>query len=278
MNKEILLLTNNNLITREFKQISHRFHAKVHHIDAPCRINKYSTKKGKNIEVVFLDTTWPEDELNRFIFYIRQYKKDVPVVLLCAEHSPNKESEAMRNLAVCGYIRKPDNIEEIEEILEDLNGLFELDMDKKFDKVEYLDQEKVFVCTFKDRKKYFLKRRDLLDDPKEDIKQINIDKDSSHFTVEFDSGKKSFVPWDYVKSTSDESSSRAENISPGEIGEKIRQRRSSLNLTQEELASKTGIQRANIARIESGKHYPSMETLERIAEALRKPVVFFIAR
>ena len=280
MNKEILLLTKNNSIISEFKQISPRFKAKVHQMDVPCKINKSSTKRGKNIEVVFLDTTWPEEELNRFIFYIRQYKKDVPVVLFSAEHFPNKEneSEAMRNLAVYGYIRKLNSNEEIEEILEDFNGLFELDMEKKFDKVEYMEDEKVFVCTFKDRKKYFLKRSDIGDDPKEKIKNITIDKNDYHFTIEFISGATSEVPWDYVKSISDVGNANSENVSSVEIGDRVRYQRALLNFTQEDLASKTGMQRSNIARIEAGKHCPSIETLERIAEALKKPVALFIAR
>ena len=49
-------------------------------------------------------------------------------------------------------------------------------------------------------------------------------------------------------------------------------------IPQEELATKAGMQRANIARIESGKHRPYLETLEKIAEALNKPVAYFAAR
>ena len=35
-----------------------------------------------------------------------------------------------------------------------------------------------------------------------------------------------------------------------------------------ELAHRTGLQAPNLSRLESGKHMPSMETLERVAEAL----------
>ncbi len=49
-------------------------------------------------------------------------------------------------------------------------------------------------------------------------------------------------------------------------------------MRQIDLAKKTGIQRANIARIEGGKHYPSLETLEKIADAFGVPVAKFLTK
>jgi len=40
------------------------------------------------------------------------------------------------------------------------------------------------------------------------------------------------------------------------------------NLTQEQLAKITGAKQSSIARIESGRHNPSLRLLEKIAEAL----------
>lgn len=39
-------------------------------------------------------------------------------------------------------------------------------------------------------------------------------------------------------------------------------------MTQQDLASKTGIQRSNVCRMEKGKHSPRIDTLVRIAKAL----------
>ncbi len=41
-----------------------------------------------------------------------------------------------------------------------------------------------------------------------------------------------------------------------------------LNLTQQELARKAGVPQSVIARLESGKHLPSLRSLERIAKRL----------
>ncbi|MBM4397448.1 MAG: helix-turn-helix transcriptional regulator [Deltaproteobacteria bacterium] len=53
------------------------------------------------------------------------------------------------------------------------------------------------------------------------------------------------------------------------IGQAVRAARLRKKLTQEELGQRSGIARPNIARIEGGRHVPSMETLRRLADALR---------
>ena len=44
------------------------------------------------------------------------------------------------------------------------------------------------------------------------------------------------------------------------------------NITQEELAQRTGIRQSNISRIESGAVSPTIETLARLASGLGKPL------
>lgn len=53
-----------------------------------------------------------------------------------------------------------------------------------------------------------------------------------------------------------------------ELGQRIRAARKQAKLTQQELATRAGMHRPNLARIESGKHKPSAETLERLAAGL----------
>lgn len=60
------------------------------------------------------------------------------------------------------------------------------------------------------------------------------------------------------------------------LARRIRRTRESLNLTQAAVAEATGIHRPNIARIEAGKHSPSLQTLHKISEALQMdPVELF---
>jgi DNA-binding XRE family transcriptional regulator len=62
-----------------------------------------------------------------------------------------------------------------------------------------------------------------------------------------------------------------------EIGTTIRALRERAGLSQEALARGAGMIRANLSRIEASKHRPTLETLERIARALKVPVADLIA-
>lgn len=53
-----------------------------------------------------------------------------------------------------------------------------------------------------------------------------------------------------------------------EIGNRIREIRESLGMSQAELAGRTGYLQPNIARIEAGRYAVRFDTLERIADAL----------
>jgi DNA-binding XRE family transcriptional regulator len=273
---EYLLATTNTQMPQAFHQPIDRKNVKLNIIDSVDKFHKVFYKKGKLLEVVILDMSMLEKDLNRFIFYIRQFKQEIPVILFSVEHSLDKESKAMRNLSVYGCVRQPSSQAELLAILEDLNSIFELDMDKKLEKVDYLEKEKVFACTFIDKEDLFLSRKDIPEDDGSLIKEVSIEKNRYYFSVLLGSGKKYEVPWDFIRYICDEkyefSAKKSKKISAQEIGKRITWLRKSKKLTQQALASQSGIQRANIARIESGRHRPSLETLERIAESLSLPV------
>lgn len=54
------------------------------------------------------------------------------------------------------------------------------------------------------------------------------------------------------------------------IGQRIKQLREEAGLTQDQLAEKTGLQKPNISRIESGKYSTGQDILSKIAHALGK--------
>lgn len=55
-----------------------------------------------------------------------------------------------------------------------------------------------------------------------------------------------------------------------EIIEEIIRERNAQNLTQKQFANKVGIKQSNISRLESGNYNPSMDFLQKIAQALGK--------
>ncbi|MEM9193698.1 MAG: helix-turn-helix domain-containing protein [Myxococcota bacterium] len=60
-------------------------------------------------------------------------------------------------------------------------------------------------------------------------------------------------------------------IEGARLGKRLRELRKAAGLTQAEVARRTGIHRPNIARVEAGRHTPSLETLARLATAIGVP-------
>lgn len=61
------------------------------------------------------------------------------------------------------------------------------------------------------------------------------------------------------------------------VGQNVRAARLKAGLTQADLAKATGIARPNIARVESGRHAASTDTLRRISNALRVELTILLA-
>lgn len=166
---------------------------------------------------------------------------------------------------------------------DELSNIFDLDLDKKFEKVDYLKEKDAFACTFQNGKSYLLNRKDVPEESGSKVKSCTIDKDGYYFIVGLESGEKYTIPWDFVLHRWEPGyefyrDKPVDALSPREIGEKIAKVRKSKGITQEKLSKSTGILRANIARIESGRHNPSLETLHRIAKALKAPVAALLAK
>lgn len=156
-----------------------------------------------------------------------------------------------------------------------------LDKGRRLKKIDYL--EKVFVCTFKNGRTCLLSRKDIPEDDGSKIGKCMIEKDADCFIVQLKSGKRYTVPWDFILHMCEEKyefykSKEIKSISSAEIGKRIKELRNRKGLRQSDLARKTGILRANIARIESGKHDPSLETLERISSAMGIPVADLLSK
>jgi transcriptional regulator with XRE-family HTH domain len=58
--------------------------------------------------------------------------------------------------------------------------------------------------------------------------------------------------------------------------ERVRFARTKAGLSQETLAKRAGIARPNVARLEAGRHLPSLSTLRRVADALGIALAFLV--
>jgi transcriptional regulator with XRE-family HTH domain len=57
----------------------------------------------------------------------------------------------------------------------------------------------------------------------------------------------------------------------GDLGENLRAARKRLELTQEEVAERSGVHATEVSRIEAGKRDPQASTLKRLAAAVEVP-------
>ena len=138
-----------------------------------------------------------------------------------------------------------------------------------------------FFVTFDSGKEYGFARSLMECDDGTDVRTVDVNRGRFFFEVTQASGKKYEVPWDRVLHEAEAAypyfRGRLSMKRPSEIGRKIKELRETKGLTQDQLARAAGLLRPNLARIEAGKHRPTMDTLEKIAAALKVPVVDLIA-
>ncbi|MGB5695620.1 MAG: helix-turn-helix domain-containing protein [Polyangiales bacterium] len=109
---------------------------------------------------------------------------------------------------------------------------------------------------------------DASDDGSE-ITSITIDRDATRAVIQLQSGIMCQLSVGSVQAASDLQRGQDDIAIDGEkLGARLRELRLAAGLTQAELARRTGIHRPNIARVEAGRHTPSLETLARIANAI----------
>lgn len=57
----------------------------------------------------------------------------------------------------------------------------------------------------------------------------------------------------------------------GNLGKNLRAARKKLDLTQEQVAERSGVQAGEVSRIERGQRDPKVSTLEKLAAAVEMP-------
>ncbi|MBN1369693.1 MAG: helix-turn-helix transcriptional regulator [Dehalococcoidaceae bacterium] len=150
---------------------------------------------------------------------------------------------------------------------------------KIFERVVYLKDTRSFLIWMENGKSYLLRVSDIPEADSSDILKWSLGPDMDFIQVVQQSGNIIEVPWDTVLYNCEPEyeffegkNSTPEISKESKIGQRIRQAREQKGYTVQELADRTGIKRPNLSRLEHGRHQPSLETLERIAEALNIPV------
>jgi DNA-binding XRE family transcriptional regulator len=147
----------------------------------------------------------------------------------------------------------------------------------------YLVGENRFAVTLDSGKEYVFPRSRMECDDGTDVVMVAVDTQRLFFHVTQASGNKYEIPWDRVLYECEASypyfrkhGTRVE--SPQGLAKQIIRLRKAKGMTQRELARAARMLRPNLSRIEAGKHRPTLETLQKIANALNVPVVDLILR
>jgi DNA-binding XRE family transcriptional regulator len=140
-----------------------------------------------------------------------------------------------------------------------------------------------FMVTFDNGKEHSLPRAALAVDDSSELVSVQVDRRRLIFHVTQASGNRYTVPSERVLRG-------AEPGQPGvgahkgpynatrQVGARIRALREAKGLTQEKFARSVKMMRSNISRIEAGKHHPTLDTIERIAKALKVSLVELFAQ
>lgn len=109
------------------------------------------------------------------------------------------------------------------------------------------------------------------DDTGGDVVSIDLGEDARSATLALEGGGHFVLDIEAISprpTATLNGSSEATALDGAKVGSRLRELRKAAGLTQAELARRTGIHRPNIARVEAGRHTPSLETLARIAAAI----------
>jgi XRE family transcriptional regulator, regulator of sulfur utilization len=152
---------------------------------------------------------------------------------------------------------------------------------RKIRDARYLVGEDRFIVTFDSGKEYSFPRSSLEVDDGSEVVKLQVDRRPFFFRVTQASGNCYEIPWDRVLHEAEPSyryfrGRKGRTKTTHEFGAAIRKLREAKAITQEELAMAAGMMRSNISRIEAAKHRPTLDTLERIAKALKVSVADLI--
>jgi len=128
-------------------------------------------------------------------------------------------------------------------------------------------------------------------DDNSEVSGIALEGDAQTATLKLSSGQQVSIRAAAVATTSVRSAQATSSMSSmsngldgagtvdgARLGARLRELRLAAGLTQAELARRTGIHRPNIARVEAGRHTPSLETLARLASAIGVPTTLVLTQ
>ena len=205
--------------------------------------------------------SYDEDDLLTAVAYVRA-AGGVPVVY--AEGVPVEEivEEICRGLVA----RREDDLE---RVIAGMTRQLDHDRGRRFEFVTVSPRNDEVLAILGDGRSVLLKRPLDPSDDGAEVTAITLADDARTVTLELASGKVFELQASALAAPAGGHGDIP--IDRARLGARLRELRLEAGLTQAELARRTGIHRPNIARVEAGRHTPSLETLSRLATAIGVP-------
>ncbi len=275
----------NVLLATQEKQFRDRLQAEVGafcHVElsaSPERI--YDLMMRKSFDVVIVDAKLPDVDDLALVHALRHVREHAPVVLTLGRLHPLVYLAQFKTWEPVAAPRS------IDPAIELLRARFDPQAARSVQDVRYQPKEDTFFVAFRNGKTYELPRQGIeADDGTRVVAKPRVIHGGEAFEVRLASGKTYEVAWDFVLYHQEPAypyhkrraeQQRAESDRAHRIAGRIRQEREARRWSLSDLAQRTGIHPPNLSRLESGKHVPSLETLERVAEALGVRVADLLA-
>ncbi len=193
-----------------------------------------------------------------------------PIVAVPTDVDVSSIDDILDDLCAGMVTRRP---EDMDRIVAALARRADASRARRFEYLTVSPRGGELLAIFSDGNAVLVDRQLLDDDDGSAVEAITLEHDATSATLSLESGREMELTTATVarKSLLGKRANGANGVDGVRLGQRIRELRLAAGLTQAELARRTGIHRPNIARVEAGRHTPSLETLSRLASAIGVP-------
>ncbi|MGF1469437.1 MAG: helix-turn-helix transcriptional regulator [Sandaracinaceae bacterium] len=237
---------------------------------APSRLAG-SCERGRALILDAGASAFDEDELLAHVGLARALGA-LPVVSVPVEVSLSAIDDILDDLCAGRVARRP---EDVLRIVTALARRFDKERGRRFEYLGVSPRGGELLAILSDGTATLVGRPVVEGDDGSKVRGITLVEDATRAVLTLDSDARVELSADLVNQRRllhGSANGQANGIVDGaRLGQRIRELRLAAGLTQAELARRTGIHRPNIARVEAGRHTPSLETLARLASAIGVP-------
>lgn len=190
-----------------------------------------------------------------------------PAVVLEPSH-PHKAIEDLLHELCAGCVAR--DVADTGRLAASLSRRIEEGRERRFEYLAVAPRGSALLAVLGDGRAQLLERPLSPDDDGSEVKAIQLAADAQSAVVELSGGPciTLTAPEQKVENGALSQTAGLGEVDGATLGKRLRELRLAAGLTQAELARRTGIHRPNIARVEAGRHTPSLETLARLAQAI----------